>query len=384
MTTSFDFDPRSARIRLAEQRLRDAYARTPNAEIPIVDPGRRVPGTVYPERECLADFEKMRHNCVNWANGLAAADQDWPPMLNTFCGVCMAAEAFGCPLIFDDFGTAWTKPAITDLAQIDRLKPLPLREPYLASRLFAWIDYAQRELGTDVPLWTMDLQSPFSVAAHIIEATELLMACVTDPERVHRLCRMITDYSIEFMHAHLAQMENAGFPGRNFPSIPDRIGICIADDTPLIMLSPEMYREFALPYNAEIAQAFGGAHIHSCGGYQHNLDNLLATPGVRSVQMHVGVGEFPLPASAAEDHPFNRARGRVTMLVDTNDIARGDVYKGRGRTHFEEYVLPRLQLAALPGLILQSPGAGDGLADAAAAVAWTRRAAATVQPRVRY
>jgi hypothetical protein len=188
---------------------------------------------------------------------------------------------------------------------------------------------------------------------------------------------MITDFSIEFMRRHIAQIEHPGFPGRNFPSIADDIGICIADDTPLIMLSPEMYREFALPYNSRIGEAFGGVHLHSCGDYRHNLDNALAIANLRSIQLHAGPGEFPLPETPDEDAALNRARGRVAMFVDTGGVARGDEFRGRPRRHYEEYVLPRLLNPAPAGLILQSCGTGDDMPDAGEALRWTRAAAAT-------
>ena len=191
---------------------------------------------------------------------------------------------------------------------------------------------------------------------------------------------MITDYSIELMRRHLAQMEHAAFPGRNYPSISENIGICIADDTPLIMLGPAMYAEFGVPYNNLISEAFGGVHIHSCGDYRHNLDQLLTVTGLRSIQLHAGPGEFQLPVAAVADCPFNRARQRVTLLVDDGAVAQGDQYKGRTKDLYAEYTLPRILNAAPTGLILQSCGAGQDLPDAAAALTWTR---AQVQSRWR-
>ncbi len=367
----FTFDPSSPRFALAQQRLRDAYARVPGAAVPIVDPSPRAPGMSYSVVESYNDLGKMRANVVMWANGLAATDNDWPPLLNTYCGVVMMAEVFGCQVEWES-DVAWTRPILTEIDQVWALQPRPFAESPMVKRLAEWVDYAQRTLGTAVPLWTMDVQSPFSVAAHLIDPQELLLACITDPAAVHHLCRMITETSIAMMQAHIAQMEHPCFPGRNFPSIDDHIGVCIADDTPLIMLSPAMYREFAVPYNAQIGAAFGGFHVHSCGNYRHNLDALLETPGLRSVQLHAGVGEFPLPVSADVDDPFNRARQRITVFVDSGDIAAGDAYAGHARAHYTAYVLPRLRAGGGTGLILQSCGVTDELPTADAAMAWTR------------
>lgn len=366
----FDFDPHSARIQTARRRLAAAYARQAGAEVPVVDPGS--PPAAIPLRARLDDNEKMLEYAVGWANSLAATDNDWPPFLDAFCTVPMVPEAFGAGLRIRD-GDIAVQPAIDDIGRVWALKPRSMEETGTIRRMFEWIEFAQRRLGGGVPIWIADVQSPFSVAAQIVSPAELLASCITDPKAVHHLCRMVTDFTLELMRKHIAQVDNPCFPGRNFPSIPDQIGICIADDTPLVMLSPAMYREFAFPYNAEIGKAFGGIHIHSCGNYRHNLDNLLDLPGIRSIQVHAGPGEFPLPETADEDAAFNRARRQVAYFIDANDVTRGDVYRSRPRRHYGEYVIPRLRQADLAGCILQSCGTSPAEPDADAAIQWTRR-----------
>lgn len=366
----FNFDPHSPAVRRAHQRLAAAYALTPGAPVPVVEPGGYA--RKYSTQERLADLDKMLEDAVGWADAMAANGSDWAPFIDTFCGVCMVPEAFGCPVLHTPGADPWTEPLLRDVSGVWSLKPPKLGESYMVRRLFDWVEFAQCRLGTALPIWTMDIQSPFSVAARIVDPTELIMACVTEPKAVHHLCRMVTEFSIELTLAHLQQMEHPGYPGRNFPSISDDIGVCIADDTPLIMLSPEMYAEFAVPYNEQIAAALGGAHIHSCGDYRHNLDNLLRTKGVRSIQLHAGPGEFRLPATPDEDCAFNRARGRVAMLVDANPISRGDAWKERPRTFYADYVLPCLRQGPLTGVILQSCGPGEKGDSLAAALAWTR------------
>ena len=368
--TPFAFDPESPRIRLAHRRLEAAYDRRPGAEAPVVEPGGYA--RPYSTQEMLADLDKMLDHAVRWANAMAASDNDWPPFVDTFCGVCLVAEAFGCEVVSTPEADPWTRPAITATSQVPNLRPAKIGESYMARRLFEWVDFAQRRLGAAVPFWTMDIQSPFSVAAHVLDPEELMIACGTNPGPVHDLCRMIADYTIELMQKHLTQMEHPGFPGRNFPSISQNIGICIADDTPLIMLSPAMYAEFAVPYNNRIADALGGIHIHSCGDYRHNLDGILTVRNIRSVQIHAGAGEFPQPETAAEECAFHRARGRVTMLMDANGISRGDAYRSRPKDFYADYMLPRLGQAPLAGVILQSCGPGQDLPDVHAGLRWTR------------
>lgn len=362
----------SERNQMAVRRLQAAYARIPNHDIPIVEP------CVYPDlittRETLADMDLMLEHARGWMNSLSATDNDWTPVILGYCSVVMVPEAFGCEVVFQAGQSPWAKHAVSDINQVWSLIPRPPMETPTIRRHYEWLDYAQRKIGIDVPMWTLDVQCPFSVAAQIVEPEELLVACVNSPGAVHHLCRMITEYSIEFMEELYRRMEHPGYPGANFPCISDDIGVVLADDTPLIMLGPEMYREFALPYNNRISEAFGGVHIHSCGDYRRNLDTLLTMTNVRSIQLHAGPGEFPLPDNAQEDCAFNRARRQVTFFVDTNDVSRGDPYRGRYREHYSEYVIPRLRSGDMTGCILQSCGCrpNAGLDEVDAAIQWTR------------
>ena len=353
-----NFQWSSPRIQGACRRLKDAYDRRPGHEVPVFELGCRLPAPEGPPPRTRSQLDKLLRDAVAWANGLAAIDQDWPPMINTLNGVPHVPQAFGCKIVLGARDVPWAEPAVGDINEVYRLKPAKPGQTPLLRLLGRWIDFAQRKLGTDVPFWTMDLQSPFSAAEQILGPDLLFTSMFDDPKALHHLLRMITDYSIEMLQWHIGQMEHPGFPGRNFPSISESIGICLADDTPLIMLGAAHYREFALPYNSRIAEAFGGVHIHSCGNYAHNLDNLLAIPGIRSIQVHAGPSEFALPASAAEDHPFNRARREVAILVDSTPVSLGDAYRGRARRMYEDYVLPRLKSGDLDGLILQSCGPG--------------------------
>ena len=356
MTNSyFTFDTKADWIQKSHKRLLDAYNRVEGAELAVVNPNPKPQVMAHEERKKLDNLDLMMEDCVMWANALGEEDCGWPPFINTYCTVAMIPEAFGAKVGFSEGGAAWADIIVDDVEKVYNLKPVKVNTSPMLKRQAEWIDLAQRKLGTDLPMWTADIQSPFSVAAQIVEHEELFVACYTNPAAVHHLCRMITDYTIEVMEAHFAQMEHASYPGRNFPSISENIGICIADDTPLVMLSPEMYREFALPYNKELGEHFKGIHFHSCGDYHLNLDNLLSTPNCRSIQAHLGVGEFPLPYTF-EDAAFNRAYGNVTCLLDFNDIARGDEYAGREKDHFTEYFLPRMEGRGTRGLILQVPG----------------------------
>ncbi len=347
------FNPRSARIQQAKARLTAAYGLKPG-ETPVVEPG--VGPSLLTTRERVEDLDLMLDAAVGWAEAVAATDNDWPPVILPYCTVPMVPEAFGCQVEFIPGQSPWARHALSDIHQVWSLAPVTVGTSPLIRRQFEWIDYAQRKLGSGLAWWTPDIQSPFSVAAQIVEPRAFMMACIDDPKAVHHLVGMVTDYLVELTRETLRRIEHPGFPGANFPCIDENIGLVLADDTPLIMLSEAMYREFALPYNSRLGAEFGGIHVHSCGDWRRNLSAALDITNVRSIQLHAGPGEFPLPESAAEPCAFNQARGRVACFVDTNDVARGEPYRGDPRRHYDEYVIPRLTAGDMTGIILQSCG----------------------------
>jgi hypothetical protein len=65
----------------------------------------------------------------------------------------------------------------------------------------------------------------------------------------------------------------------------EHAGVWFSDDDAVLM-SPETYREFIVPYNSRILQAFGGGCIHYCGNATHHADNFLATEGLKALNIY--------------------------------------------------------------------------------------------------
>jgi len=66
--------------------------------------------------------------------------------------------------------------------------------------------------------------------------------------------------------------------------------VCISDDD-CTVISPKMYREFVVPYNSRVLQAFGGGSLHFCGSAKHQIQNFLATEGLTAVNCFC-MGDF--------------------------------------------------------------------------------------------
>ena len=309
----------------------------------------------YLYKETFTDFEKMEKASRIIIDGMYRAESDNPPFVNTFCSIGMVAEAFGCEIQIPDKEMPWALRGISDICDVYSVKPKSVRSLSYYKRQREWTDYAQRKIGVDLPYWSLDIQSPFSVAAQIVGTEELLMACYDEPAAVHHLLRMITDVTMELHDDHMRQMERPGYPGRNFPTISENIGLCMADDTPLIMLSGDMYREFALPYANILGRHYGGLHIHSCGAYMRNMDAALKIENVKSVQFHAGPGEFVLPEHPGEKCAFTQAMQAVTLYIDTTQVSLTDRWAGKPLDFYKEYLIPRLKNNTPGNFMLETP-----------------------------
>jgi hypothetical protein len=65
----------------------------------------------------------------------------------------------------------------------------------------------------------------------------------------------------------------------------ENAGVWFSDDDAVLM-SVKTYREFVVPYNSRILEAFGGGCIHYCGNATHHADNFLATKGLKALNIY--------------------------------------------------------------------------------------------------
>ncbi len=106
------------------------------------------------------------------------------------------------------------------------------------------------------------------------------------PDLMHRLMDMVTDSLILWMKK---QKEVIGEP-LDWCICDQQVymgkhgGVWFSDDDAVLM-SPETYREFVVPYNSRVLQAFGGGAVHYCGNATHHADSFLAMEGLKALNI---------------------------------------------------------------------------------------------------
>jgi uroporphyrinogen decarboxylase len=154
-------------------------------------------------------------------------------------GMCTEPSAFGSRCLFPRDEFPYAEKVISSVAQIADLKtPDPSTDgllPLVLNRL-RWAQPRIEDLGHRIRFSVS--RGPLNVATFLMGTTEFLMAIKTDPEPMHQLLRIITDFLKQW---HSLQRET-------FPTID---GIMMLDDV-VGFLGEEDFIAFGLPYLAEV------------------------------------------------------------------------------------------------------------------------------------
>jgi hypothetical protein len=263
-----------------------------------------------PWRPLLQDRETQLNaqlGLLMWRESIELGD-DFVPHIQAQQGVTVFASAFGCEVEFFDHTLPWAHPVILSGDPPEKAQELPtptVTDGQLGT-ILEWGDYFIQRTGGRYALALTDLQGPLDSAYLVWEPTAFMLAMYTHPKEVHHLMRLMTDLIIRFVREQRSRVPE--FMPCHYPPVwlPHGRGISVSDDC-LAVLSPSLYKEFALPYLNELSDEFGGVFIHSCGNFMHQLDNLEKVHNLRG--LNFGVSEMPFEAV------WERFGGRAAIVT---------------------------------------------------------------------
>jgi len=232
-------------------------------------PGGNVWGDTRTPSDCFA------RNLQYIADSLEVPS-DHLPVLEPWFGTGVYANIFGCPYVWRD-GEA---PAVHyRYHTLDEVKGLPKprwEDSELAQLVLRTIDYFKSKTGDALPIVWTDTQSAHDTATLILDASEVFLNCLIEPEATLDFMRTINEVIIEFSRVQADRIGKALLhPGHIMLSGPGFRGMSISDDN-LAVGSPDVNTRFNLPLDEEIGRAMGGVAIHSCGRWDHTMDKLKA------------------------------------------------------------------------------------------------------------
>ena len=247
------------------------------------------PGKVWDT--CNSVEEVYRNNIQYLWDALQVDWTDDLPFLEPWVGTGVYANAFGCEYVFRDDNAPHVHYRYHRIEETAEIEYPDYRKSPIMTMVLDCIDRLKDGTHGRVPIALTDTQSPFDTATLILDACELFAACYESEQLVVDFMQKITDLIIEFSRVQIALIgpDLLAKPGHMLPSLPGGRGISISDDN-LAVSSPSINRKIALPFDRQLADAFGGLAVHSCGVWAHTMAMLRDMPNILGVECAVGEG----------------------------------------------------------------------------------------------
>lgn len=232
--------------------------------------------SVYPH-----DYEYRQIGNLDEMAGMAVINltsgDDLPgtnvPRLTIDFGTVSTASFWGGKVYRPDGGCIWIDPIIHSTDDIDRLHAAPPRSGDFLKAVSLYENVSRRMDSQNLPCSMYDLQGPLNTLSLMWEQQDMMLSMIDSPEEVHRALDMVTDHLIQQIKAFHEDFRNIEAPLWPFIWLPTDIGIGITEDY-MPLLSPDLYKEFGIPYVERLSREFNGLFIHCCGCFSQHIDNL--------------------------------------------------------------------------------------------------------------
>ena len=133
-----------------------------------------------------------------------------------------------------------------------------------------------------VQMYHPDTQGPLDVA-ELLWGCEIFYEMYDDPDFVHDVINLITDTYIKVLDKWFQL-----FPAKEDLNVHWHLlhkGKIMLRNDSAMNLSPEMYAEFALPYDKRLLEYYGGGCVHFCGRGDHYIDKLCEIDALTSINL---------------------------------------------------------------------------------------------------
>jgi len=176
-----------------------------------------------------------------------------PDVVLAYNDLAKEAEAFGCRVKYSDY----VVPSIEGhvLEDKSRLAHLAMPDPYATARLPGFLEQCEALVRAAPPTAIGAVAvGPWTIAMLLRNPETMLLDTFEDPQFIHDLMRVATDFCKLWGDA----------------IVKTRIGLSFSEPTASIsLISPDNYREFIAPYHKELVAYFKarkvGVTTHICG-----------------------------------------------------------------------------------------------------------------------
>ena len=172
-------------------------------------------------------------------------------------------------------------------AMVDRGSP-DLRSA-LGGKVFAFGEYCADlfvrypKVQKYVAMYHPDLQGSLDIC-ELLWGTEIFYSIYDEPELVHAALALITDTYIAFMKEWQSLFPPEADMNPHWGNLYHRGTVVLRSDSAM-NLSPDLYREFSLPYDKRLLDEFDGGAVHFCGRGDHYITDLCSLDKVYGINM---------------------------------------------------------------------------------------------------
>ncbi len=128
-----------------------------------------------------------------------------------------------------------------------------------------------------------DLQGTLDTCEQLF-SNELFYAMADDPDSVHSMLKLINKTYIAALDKWMKYIPSKEDFNPHWGNLWHRGKIMLRADSAM-NISPDYYKEFSAPYDAELLEYYGGGAIHFCGRGDHYIEILSKTPKVYAINM---------------------------------------------------------------------------------------------------
>ena len=229
------------------------------------------PGNPYTYREMCEDGQKA-------VDGLIFAmqyqfdtfpDCDYlPVMLPYYLGEGILATMYGAEQYLVDEYPPFTKGRVfTDIADAMKISnDFTIEETTWGAILKEHMERFVDATGGEIPIGMADYQSPYGSATKLIPNEELMIAMYDHPELMHCFMETMVEGIIKLINA-MERWVGRDLIAHNVQNpIPGACGLVLWDDY-ISVITPDLHKEFCVPYNRKLYERYGYGHLHTCGPY---------------------------------------------------------------------------------------------------------------------
>ena len=233
-------------------------------------------------------YEK-KHERIDWAYAAwqAAMEEtlhvpdDYVPSLSVMTGTEIFAEAMGCKVHYPLDSNPFALACVHDSAGVRSLS-VPRWQDTRLSNLFEMADKLRSLAGSEALLHLPDIQSPLDIAALVWNKNTFYTALIDEPEAVHELIGKCKQLLFGFLDDWFTRYGSSFIA--HYPEYYMENGVSLSEDE-IGVISPRMFREYALPTLIELSERYGGLGLHCCADSERQWENLKLIPNLKVMNL---------------------------------------------------------------------------------------------------